>query len=564
MKTLGAFCFVLIAVSAQSVQTAPQVPPEIQLPEPAPTIRERVEVVMVPVVVRDRAGKAVGNLTQKDFQLFDKGKPQTISHFSVERSSSGTANTSPAPADGHAVNPGDSGVIPTRFVAYLLDDVHMPPGEFTMAREAAREHVRTKLQPGDRAGVFTTSGKITLDFTNDLALIDQALLRILPQMSAVPNRDCPEIGYYMADAILNQNNSDAFEMAIDDYLKCNLAAIRASAPLTVRGVATRALNRGEMDSQVTLATLISVIRRLSVVRGERLLVLVSSGFFLTADLRQQESDVMDRAIRSHVTISSVDARGLYVVTPTGDPTGATRPDVRTAGLRAAFESQRALAEGDSIGEIAQATGGTWFHNSNDLLAGLNRVAGAPEVSYILGFSPQDLKLDGTFHSLKVVVKERNVTTQARRGYFATKGGLDREERAKVDIHQAFMSRDEIVEIPVEVSTSVLSSDPGKAQLSVRAHIELKNLPFRRNEGRYLDTLTVVAGLFGEDGRLAVNGVAKTINLAFKDETLAAGKANSMETKLAFGAPPGKYILRLVVRDSEGEMIGARNSAVEIE
>ena len=75
---------------------------------------------------------------------------------------------------------------------------------------------------------------------------------------------------------------------------------------------------------------------------------------------------------------------------------------------------------------------------------------------------------------------------------------------------------------------------------------------------------MVAGLFGEDGRLAVNGVAKTINLAFRDETLAAGKANSLETKLAFGAPPGKYILRLVVRDSEGEMIGARNSAVEIQ
>ena len=52
-------------------------------------------------------------------------------------------------------------------------------------------------------------------------------------------------------------------------------------------------------------------------------------------------------------------------------------DVRTAGLRAAFESQRALSEGDSLGEIAQATGGTWFHNSNDLLAGLGKVPRAP-------------------------------------------------------------------------------------------------------------------------------------------------------------------------------------------
>lgn len=559
MKAFAAFWFPLTAVLAQF----PQNTPEFQLPDPAATIRTKVELVMVPVIVRDRDGKTVGGLTQKDFQLFDKGKPQTISHFSMEAGAGRTGGARAGSDMKQAAPAADGALIPARFIAYLIDDLHLGSGEFINAREAARKHVREKLQPGDRAAVFTTSGKTTLDFTHDLALIDQALLGIIPQPPAVSTHDCPAVSYYMADAILNQNNPDALEMATADYLKCNLAATRTSASAAVRGAANRALSRGGLDTQITLATLNSVIRRIASAPGQRLIVLVSSGFFINADFRQPENDVMDRAIRSQVTIGAVDARGLYVVTPGGDPSGATRPDIRTMGARSAMDNQRALAEGEALGEFAQATGGTWFHNNNDLEDGLNRVAGAPESYYVLGFSPRDLKLDGSFHTLKVTVKTGNVTTQARHGYFASKRTFDNEEQAKADIHDAFMSRGEIVEIPVAVRSDFVKSKPGAAQLSVTAAVDLRGLPFRKSEGRNLDTLTVVAGLFDTDGKLVVQGVAKTVSLAFRDETVKAGKADAMETKLTFEAPAGKYVLRLIVRDSEGERIGARNAVVEI-
>ena len=48
-----------------------------QKDEPA-LFKARVNLVQVPVVVRDRQGKAIGSLKKEDFLLFDKGKPQYI------------------------------------------------------------------------------------------------------------------------------------------------------------------------------------------------------------------------------------------------------------------------------------------------------------------------------------------------------------------------------------------------------------------------------------------------------------------------------------------------------
>ena len=60
-------------------------------------------------------------------------------------------------------------------------------------------------------------------------------------------------------------------------------------------------------------------------------------------------------------------------------------------------------------EMTDATGGTFIHNTNGFEQGLARLANAPEYSYFLAFSPQDLKLDGRFHSMKVKLKPRRTS-----------------------------------------------------------------------------------------------------------------------------------------------------------
>ena len=75
----GAIALTILGACAALTQTTP--PPQTPAKSPAemathdePALfKARVNLVIVPVVVRDRQGKAVGNLGQEDFQLFDKG-----------------------------------------------------------------------------------------------------------------------------------------------------------------------------------------------------------------------------------------------------------------------------------------------------------------------------------------------------------------------------------------------------------------------------------------------------------------------------------------------------------
>jgi Ca-activated chloride channel homolog len=72
-------------------QSAPQKPAEAQPTPPAAGVQPQnayntsVSEVIVPVTVTDEKGKFVTNLDQRDFQLFDNGKPQTITYFTRER-----------------------------------------------------------------------------------------------------------------------------------------------------------------------------------------------------------------------------------------------------------------------------------------------------------------------------------------------------------------------------------------------------------------------------------------------------------------------------------------------
>ena len=552
--------------------TADKNTPEVATRDTPTTFSSRVNLVMVPVVVRDRAGKAIGNLKQDDFALFDKGKPQTISRFTVEKAS-GSAIQLQLPAGGIEADKPAAPVEPlaAHFIAYMFDDVHTDFGYLAQARDAARKQIFETMHPGDRIAILTTSGQPTLDFTDDRDAILKTLLELRPRPKTSVGNGCPDISYYMADMIINRNDPSALIASTIDVEQCmgipnlgpgppNPATDQVSQQMA-RGTAMQVLSSGDYDTRLALTSLKSVIRRMSAMPGQRTLVLVSTGFYLLLTHRPEETDVMDSAIRANVTINTLDARGLWV-SPEFD-VNQRAGSSQARQVISQYLRESAQAEGDVLGELADATGGTWFHNNNDLSAGFKLVAASPEFTYLIGFSPQNLKLDGSFHNLKVTLKNPNgLQLQARRGYYAPKHRNDPEEQAKEEVREALFSREELKDIPVSLQTQFFKPTDITAKLSVLAHVDLKSLRYVKADGRNRNTLVVVSGIFDRNGIL-INAIQKKIEMALKEETFQARTAAGITIKTSFDVTPGSYVIRLVIRDTEGQMMTAQNGVVQI-
>jgi hypothetical protein len=284
---------------------------------------------------------------------------------------------------------------------------------------------------------------------------------------------------------------------------------------------------------------------------------------MQSDMQTEKTDVLDRAIKGNVLINSLDARGLWV-DPMVDVSRATNAHSGAfLTLKQQYDRDAASAQADVLAEMAYGTGGSFFHNNNDLDEGLRRLATAPEYHYLIGFSPQNLRLDGSFHSLKVALKLRaGLDVQARKGYYAPKKLSDAAETAKEEIEEALFSRDELHDLPVELHTRFFKTNDKDATLGVLCRMDPKGIPFRKADGRNFNTITIVSGIFDRNGNF-MSGMQKVMELRLKDATLTHLMSTGMSVRTDFSVTSGTYMVRLVVRDSEGQLMAAANGAVAI-
>jgi VWFA-related protein len=542
---------------------------EVETRDTPATFKVRVNLVLVRVVVRDQVGKVVENLHREDFALTDDRKPQVISFFNVETPVSHsipvTASSSNAAAEaGAPVAP--TPAMPQRFVGILYDDVHIDMTDAVNVR-VATANLLGSLAATDRVAIFTTSGQKTQDFTSDRELLRQALLGIVPRSMTgrAGGGACPDISYYQADLIVNKNDQQALAVAVDETVDCMFGGdqtkIAMARPIAASAAQT-SLNQGDTDTEYAYRHMEDAMRRIAAMPGQRVLVFVSPGFIMSK-LLTEASGVIDRATRANIVIDTIDARGLYTPDVMGDIADPARGSYRVQGPKALYRTEAQSAQSYILGDFAAGTGGTYFHNRNDLDEGFRQAVAAPPVSYVLGFSPQNLKLNGAYHTLKVTMTaKQKYNVQARKGYFAPSKAQDPAETAKQEIQEAIFSQDEIHDIPVELQTQFFKTDQSQVKLSVIAHLDLKSVKFRKADGRNRDDVTLATAIFDENGNF-ITGGEKIVEMRLMDGTLERLGQRGINVKSSFDVKPGSYLVRLVVRDAEGEQMAARNGAVVI-
>jgi VWFA-related protein len=542
-------------------------------------LESHVNLVPVRVIVHDSHGNAVGDLREADFEIRQDGKPQVISHFSVETPASLAAKVAHGTAaEGSLLSasgaPAAPMTLPSRFVALVMDDANLNLQDLMRMKLAAIRYMNTAVKPNERVALFTVSGQNQVDFTDDHAkIVDQLkvlISRPIDGYDPATQHDCLVMTYYQADQIQNHQDPEAIAVAQADALQCAAAeGVPAQAQQSVansmyESAVAQMVRSGEVSTQFTVRRLDEIVRRITAMPGQRSMVFLSPGF-ITSTYEYDVLRIVDRAARENVFINTLDARGLYTVDPIGDISqpAPLHANSQTAGLSLQFRLTEQRIQSEVLEDLADSTGGFYFRNNNDLDAGLRQTAAEPAVSYLLAFVPADLKNDGKFHTvnIKMLTKEK-YTVQARRGFFAPKHGKTPDELAKQDIEDAVFSQEEQQGLPVQLNLQYFKVDDVNAKLAVLTHVDLNQIRFDRADDRNSDNLTIVAALFDRNGNF-IKADQKTLEMHLKDATLEKLHRSGLTVKTNFDVKPGGYMVRLVVRDSKDAQIASRNGVVDI-
>ncbi|HWP43597.1 MAG TPA: VWA domain-containing protein [Blastocatellia bacterium] len=538
-------------------------------------IRIETQLVQVDVLVNDKDNRPVKGLTREDFELYDNGKPQTITHFSFEEvkpirvdEAAGSGSLS------RVVMPGEL----NRVLAFVVDTLHVTPENMDRARKMLEDFVDKQMAEGDLALVFPTGGGSGLysQFTSDQRILRGAISRL--RSAFIFENDTP------ARRGLSQQVLDLLPALAETRQGVPQAEGQGGAGSTYSGVGGMI---EESDVRTTISSLNYLVDSMSRLPGRKVALFISEGFrAIQTRLSDELGELTARAARANVVFYSIDPGGLDPVefatsdtlgpniskgpaaldpslTPnsTGLALSTNRVDVNNPvpeKRRDYFESQ------DALNYLAAETGGRFYRNNNDIKAGLNNLLGENSSYYLLGFQPE--KWDGKFHQLKVVVRNRpelNVIT--RRGYLASspppkrRGALTEKAaeiieainspliRRDIDLQLASFYRDDVKKQPV--LTSLLHIDPAK-------------LNFKQSGGKHKTKVEITGFMLDSTGR-AADSFSQTVDLNLAPDVYKDLMKEGLLTVRASGVKPGPYQVKFLVREADSGLIGTASTYVEV-
>jgi VWFA-related protein len=579
-RALLALPFILVL--APLLQSQTNISDEIKIasqpyvPDEPGAIYVKSTIVDVNVVVRDAKGQPISGLKKEDFEIYDQGKQQKISSFKVELAH---PPAMPAPEKMEGLPPAPPPPLSPRYLGMYFDDQNISPADLVFARKAAEGFVRKNMEETDRVGIFTSSTTTTQQFTSDKSQVLATLAKLASHqrtaMSGVTS--CPKITPDEAARIAEHydTHTDMFDMALAEAVQCNCPNNRdvsctAEQSHLVQAQAATVLALAEQFAQDSLGVLGDVIRYMAKMPGRRMLIMTSSGFYSKPDAVQHTQDKMiDAALKAGIVINTLDAKALAADWVGGDPAdGAPNLVTRNGGngamnaLHAGLFSDERDVTNDSMAVLASATGGKFIHNRNDLAGGLAEIAALPEVSYAIGFSPEDLRENGSYHTLRVKTPGQRVSISARPGYFAQSKKKDSPSAKYQKLNKEVMTAEVITGVSTEITTLSTILGTGESALKVTTHVNGRSLAFTKENRIHSERLIFITSLFDLQGHF-LGGVEAVMDMKLHDDSFDQIFKQGVDGLFTLQAPPGTYRLREVVQEVMGGKLAASSQTVEI-
>jgi VWFA-related protein len=396
--------------------------------QPVTTIRTGADLVVVDVTVSDAQQNPLHHLTASDFTILEDGKPQTLKGFE-EHSTGAPVKMGPIPKFEPGMFSNYSPVPATGALNILLfDKLNTPINAQSVVRNEVLKFLR-EVPPGTRIAIFslTTDLKLLQGFTSNPELL-RALVEgkkgsqgASPLMNDAMRGDQPGADDPAMDTAYDAlgNDPDAATMLANLQL---FEAEQQSFQLQLR-------------ARYTLDALNQLARYMSGLPGRKNLIWFSGSFPISIlpdpDLQQFEFSIVasaedefrettDLLARSQVAVYPIDARGLMTM-PTLDASQSGSTMMRTpngfAKANAKF-NQNTADEHGTMNQMADATGGKAYVNTNGLKEAVEKAIDAGSNYYSLAYTPTNHEWNGSFRRIQVKLDRPGVNLAYRRGYFA--------------------------------------------------------------------------------------------------------------------------------------------------
>jgi VWFA-related protein len=442
-------CGILIALASGSLSA--------QAPEPGGEVRFQSDTrqVLVPVVVTDKKGHHVSGLQRTDFNIYEDSVLQAISGFSTEAAGSVTeieelARSGPVPVAGPVVTRPPASAARRTYVI-CFDTLHSSFANFGHVREALEQLFKQDQSGGNAQYVMIALGRDLRVFQT--ATSDSATLRSKMR----ENTFLSVLSGVDAQAMANEVNAVRLRMeqhcrtcpcgpngkgnlcfSERQVLRQEIAALSERAGLMTRGF-PESLNSliEELAKVPTNRSLILVSDGFSMVPGNEFFAVASAylpnyGEFKFAPDQQMElllQQSLDLAAKKNITIHTIDSRGLY--SPSFAAGNAWDASVAGAGAASARnrggsmlneldrrQSSVAFQNSSGLAQLAAATGGMFFHDSNDMLKNFRTAIADGREYYVLSYTPKNASADGKFRKILVELRDKSLTARAKEGYRA--------------------------------------------------------------------------------------------------------------------------------------------------
>jgi VWFA-related protein len=384
--------------------------------ESIPTLKARARLVLLDVVVTDGKGKPVTGLKASDFTLLEDGVPQLVSSFQEHRPMSSEeiakAQAAVKLPPNHFTNY-DPAPNESAATVFLLDALDTPVQAQMYLREQMIAYMKT-VPPGTKIAIFQldTQMRMIQGFTSNPEVLRQVVNSKRDQPELSPLLGGPYAPGYVREKLRQ------------DYLTQGMQGLaRYLAPFPGR------------------KNLIWFTGRLPVpVYGPGMNVPFPDVTSFIDDFAKT-TDVLTL---SRIAVYPIDSRGLQT-----DPGFSAANSRGGAGSIGRFETRQFYQHGD-LDDVAEATGGRAFYNTNGLKEAIAEVVDTGSNYYTFSYAPSNHTWDGGYRKLQVKLAQQGLRLEYRRGYFA------RNDEAAESRHEADLLRSHRRAVPAPIDANAPS------------------------------------------------------------------------------------------------------------